>query len=63
MSDNHESSNKDCHLILQQSERIRELEEAIQNFCENYKIARSPGFHSGYEAHSYEKFKQLLEKG
>ena len=30
MNNNHESSNKDCLLILEQSERITELESAMQ---------------------------------
>ncbi len=58
-----ESSNKDCLLILEQSERITELESAIQKFLEACCIIKGPqGFKYGYIQHHYDKFKQLLRK-
>lgn len=63
MNNNHESSNKDYLLILEQSERITELEAAMQEFLEACCIIKGPqGFKYGYLQHHYDKFKQLLKK-
>lgn len=61
----HESSDKDCHLILEQSERIEELKLKIKEFITEYS-----DFIPGYTDPSKiepsiwaENFKQLLNKG
>ena len=63
MNNNHESSNKDCLLILEQSERIKELESAMQeyviywdNFYSEVPVKR------GYANNWHLKFKQLLSE-
>ena len=61
--DNHESSNQDCLLILEQSERISELESSLQRFidqAEEVKIRREL---TSLEIVHLEECKQLLEKG
>ena len=63
---NHESSNKDCLLILEQSERIKELELAVKIFCSFYKTSDAsfePLYYEDWINDAYIEFKQLLEKG
>ena len=60
MNNNHESSNKDCLLILEQSERITELESAMQliiNEIEGHETR-----HIDICIKAKTTFKQLLSK-
>ena len=60
---NHESSNKDCLLILEQSERIKELESLMRDFRNEVTLANDQVDMANLAANYDTKIKQLLEKG
>ena len=61
---NHESSNKDCLLILEQSERIKELESPMQEFIDwmEEPAVILPAQMEEWMIATALRFKQLLEK-
>ena len=59
--ENHESSNRDCLLILEQSERIEKLESAMQTALE--MVESKAHRHIDICIWLKKEFKPLLEKG
>ena len=59
----HESSNQDCLLILEQSERISELESSLQRFIDQAQEVKIRRELTSLETVHLEECKQILEKG